>query len=85
MGIEVEISDRGRLANIALKWNLSHEEVTTVVVGTTNPNHLLDNLKALNCIQMTEEENEIIEKVRASSLYSAYEAKKTREFFEHQG
>lgn len=85
MGIEVGISDRGRLANIALKWNLSHEEVTTVVVGTTNPNHLLDNLKALNCIQMTEEENEIIEKIRASSLYSAYEAKKTREFFEHQG
>lgn len=85
MGIEVGINDRGRLANIALKWNLSHEEVTTVVVGTTNPNHLLDNLKALNCIQMTEEENEIIEKIRASSLYSAYEAKKTREFFEHQG
>jgi aryl-alcohol dehydrogenase-like predicted oxidoreductase len=84
MGMEVGISDRGRLANIALKWNLSHEEVTTVVVGTTNPNHLIDNLKALNCIQMTEEENEIIEKIRASSLSSAYEAKKTREFFENQ-
>ena len=85
MGMDVGISDRGPLANIALKWNLSHAEVTTVVVGTNNPNHLIDNLKALNCIQMTEEENEIIEKIRASSIYGAYEAKKTREFFENQG
>lgn len=82
MGDEVGVTDRGRLANIALKWNLSHEEVTTVVVGTSNPDHLLRNLEALKDLTLTAEEREIIEKVKTSSLYKEYAERKRREFFE---
>ena len=48
MGEEVGITDRNNLAAIGLKWNLSHEEVTTVVVGTNNPDHLKTNLEAIS-------------------------------------
>ncbi len=48
MGEEVGITDRNNLAAIGLKWNLSHEEVTTVVVGTNNPGHLKTNLEAIS-------------------------------------
>jgi aryl-alcohol dehydrogenase-like predicted oxidoreductase len=82
MGEEVGLKDRGQLANIALKWNLSHEEVTTVVVGTNNPGHLIKNLEVLKNLKLTDEERAIIEKIKASSLYKAYEERKTKEFFQ---
>lgn len=82
MGDEVGLKDRTQLANIALKWNLSHEEVTTVVVGTNNPGHLIKNLEVLKDLKLTDEERQIIEKIKTSSLYRAYEERKTREFFE---
>jgi predicted aldo/keto reductase-like oxidoreductase len=82
MGEEVGLKDRSQLANIALKWNLSHEEMTTVVVGTNNPGHLIRNLEVLKDLKLTDEESAMIEKIRTSSLYKAYEERKTREFFQ---
>jgi predicted aldo/keto reductase-like oxidoreductase len=82
MGDEVGLKDRSQLADIALKWNLSHEEVTTVVVGTNNPSHLIKNLEVLKDLKLTDEERQIIEKIKTSSLYRAYEERKTREFFQ---
>jgi predicted aldo/keto reductase-like oxidoreductase len=82
MGAEVGIADRSQLAAIGLKWNLSHEEVTTVVVGTNNPEHLKKNLEIINDLDFSGEEQEIIEKIKTSSLYKSYEDRKTREFFE---
>lgn len=82
MGAEVGILDRSRLAAIGIKWNLSHEEVTTVVVGTNNPAHLKKNLIVVNNLTITEEENQIVEKIKTSSRYKAYKKRKTREFFE---
>jgi predicted aldo/keto reductase-like oxidoreductase len=82
MGEEVGLKDRSQLANIALKWNLSHEEVTTVVVGTNNPRHLIKNLEVLEDLGLTDEESAMIEKIRTSSLYKAYEERKTKEFFQ---
>ena len=82
MGEEVGLKDRSHLANVALKWNLSHEEVTTVVIGTNNPGHLVKNLEVLRDLRLTEEERQIIEKIRNSSLYKAYEERKTSEFFQ---
>ena len=82
MGEEVGITDRNWLANIALKWNLSFEEVTTVVVGTNNPSHLKNNLEVLKDLKLTDEEKNAIEKIKTSSIYKAYEKKKTKEFFE---
>jgi len=82
MGEEVGLKDRSQLANIALKWNLSHEEVTTLVVGTNNPRHLIKNLEVLKDLKLTEEEKQIIEKIKTSLLFRAYERTKTSEFFQ---
>lgn len=82
MGDEVGITDRSKLAQIGLKWNVSNEGVTTVVVGTNNPDHLLKNLEILNDLEINDEEKDIIEKIKTSSIYKAYEERKTKEFFE---
>jgi len=82
MGDEVGFKDRSELAKIGLKWNLSHEEVTTVVVGTSNPDHLIENLKVLNDLKLNDEEKDIIQKIKTSFIYKAYEDRKTKEFFE---
>ena len=81
MGMEAGISDRGLLANIALKWNLSHEAVTTVVVGTNNPDHLVRNLQVLEDLELSGKEIEMVENVKKSLPYKAYEERKRREFF----
>jgi len=82
MGAEVGVTDRSQLAAIGIKWNLSHEEVTTVVVGTNNPDHLKKNLEVIHDLGLSDEEHEIINKIKTSSLYKAYEESKNREFFD---
>jgi predicted aldo/keto reductase-like oxidoreductase len=82
MGDEVGLKDRSQLTDIALKWNLSHEEVTTVVVGTNNPDHLIKNLEVLRDLKLTDKEKSLIEKIKTSSIYKAYEERKIREFFQ---
>jgi predicted aldo/keto reductase-like oxidoreductase len=82
MGEEVGVTDRSRLAAIGIKWNLSHEKVTTVVVGTNNPDHLRKNLEVVNHLILNDEDNQIIELVKTSSLYKAYAERKAKEFFE---
>ena len=81
MGAAVGLTDRSRLAEIGIKWNLSHHAVTNLVVGTNNPGHLGDNLRVLNNLELTEEDNEIIEKIRTSDSFKAYEERKLKEFF----
>jgi aryl-alcohol dehydrogenase-like predicted oxidoreductase len=82
MGAEVGVADRSRLAAIGIKWNLSHKEVTTVVVGTNNPDHLKKNLEVIHDPGLRDEDQEIINKIKTSSLYQAYAERKSREFFE---
>jgi predicted aldo/keto reductase-like oxidoreductase len=82
MGAEVGIADRSKLAVIGIKWNLSHKEVTSVVVGTNNPDHLQNNLEGINDFGLSDKEHEIIEKIKTSSLFKAYEESKSKEFFE---
>ncbi|MBD3306677.1 aldo/keto reductase [candidate division KSB3 bacterium] len=82
MGDEVGVTDRTKLAQIAIKWNLSHEAVTTLIVGTNNPDHLVANLAVLDDLGLTDEEHGIIQKITTSSIYKAYEDRKTKEFLE---
>jgi predicted aldo/keto reductase-like oxidoreductase len=82
MGDEVGLTDRRKLAEIGIKWNLSHEAVTTVVVGTSNPDHLKKNLEVLNDLKLNSEDYEIIEKIKSSGLYKSYEERKKKEFFD---
>lgn len=84
MGEEVGVGERGLLSRVALKWNLAHPEVTTVIVGTNNPSHLMANLEVLKNLELTPEEQAIIEKVKSSSICQSYESRKSKEFF-HTG
>ncbi|UCF94767.1 MAG: aldo/keto reductase [Desulfobacterales bacterium] len=81
MADEVGYTDRSRLAQMALKWTLAHPAVTTVVVGTNNPDHLLTNLAVLDDLSLTAAERDLIEKIKTSQIFKTYEERKLREFF----
>ena len=81
MGEEVGVSDRNRLAQAAVKWNLSHQEVTAVVVGADDASQLANNLAVLDDLELNDRDWDIIERVKTSSTYKAYEARKTEAFF----
>ena len=51
------------LAEMALAWLLRQEEVTSVLIGASKPQQILDNVKALSCAPFTEEELELIDKI----------------------
>lgn len=51
------------LAQMALSWLLRNEEVTSVLVGASKPEQLLDNIKALDNLSFTEEELKKIDEI----------------------
>ena len=53
----------GTWAEMALAWLLKDDRVTSVLVGASSVEQLLDNLKALNNISFTSEELERIESI----------------------
>ena len=61
--------DRNRLAQVAIKWILSHEEVTTVAVGADTPEQLKSNLEVLKDIKLNEEDQAILRQMKATQLY----------------
>lgn len=81
MAAEAGIAERDRLARAALKWCLSFNEVTTVVYGTGNVDHLLGALKVTEGLSLDEAERELIDRIRATNLFREFEAGKTRDFF----
>ncbi|KYZ75782.1 NADP-dependent oxidoreductase [Anaerosporomusa subterranea] len=77
-------ADKSKVAHAALKWCLSHDEVTTVVYGTGKPRNLIDAISVLNNLELTEEDLSIIEKVKQSALFKEFAAQKDVEFL-HDG
>lgn len=56
--------ERGQtLAEMALAWLLKDDRVTSVLVGASSVDQLLDNLKALENISFTAEEQERIKRI----------------------
>ncbi len=56
--------NRGQsLAQMALAWVYAHEGVTSVLVGASKPQQILDNIKMLNNIEFTQEELDQIDKI----------------------
>lgn len=51
------------LAQMALSWLLRNEEVTSVLVGASKPEQLLDNIKALDNLSFTDEELKKIDEI----------------------
>ena len=51
------------LAQMSLGWLLRQKEVTSVLIGASKPQQILDNVKALSCAPFTEEELQLIDKI----------------------
>jgi L-glyceraldehyde 3-phosphate reductase len=51
------------LAEMALAWDLSHKEVTSVLIGASKPSQILDNVKALKNLSFTGQELALIDAI----------------------
>jgi aryl-alcohol dehydrogenase-like predicted oxidoreductase len=80
MGEEAGIVDRNALARIALKWNLSQEHVTAVVVGADTPSQLTNSVEVLCDPALDERESRILEQVVMTPTYRAYEEQRRVQF-----
>ena len=54
-----------KLADMALGWLLHHDEVTSVLIGASKSQQILDNVKAISCAPFTEEELKLIDEISA--------------------
>ena len=48
---------------MALAWLLSHKEITTVLIGASRTEQILDNIKAVENTHFTAEERAAIDKI----------------------
>lgn len=80
MAREAGVGDRTLLAHAAMKWVLSHQEVSTLVYGTGNPSHLADAASVLEDLALGEEEMGLINRIKETTLYKSYFSKKKTEF-----
>ncbi len=51
------------LAEMATAWNLRRDKVTSVIIGASRPSQILDNVKALEHMEFTDEELAEIDKI----------------------
>lgn len=51
------------LAQMSLGWLLRQKEVTSVLIGASKPQQILDNIKALSCAPFTKEELQLIDQI----------------------
>ena len=52
-----------KLAEMALGWLLYHKEVTSVLIGASRSQQILDNITAISCAPFTEEELKLIDEI----------------------
>lgn len=52
-----------KLDDMALGWLLQHKEVTSVLIGASKPQQILDNVKAIHCAPFTAEELRLIDEI----------------------
>ena len=60
---EIAIKRNQSLAQMALAWLLKDDRVTSVLIGASKPEQLLDSIKCLDNIQFSKEELETIEAI----------------------
>jgi predicted aldo/keto reductase-like oxidoreductase len=75
--------DNSKVASAALKWCLSHPEVTTVVYGTGNTEHLISALDVVENSSLSEAENDIIERIKKTATFESFEKEKKQAFFQN--
>jgi aryl-alcohol dehydrogenase-like predicted oxidoreductase len=82
MAKEANIEDKTLLAHAAMKWVFSFDEVTTIVYGTGKVSHLEDSVSILDNLSMSEEELDLIHRIKGTSLFKEYESAKNKEFLQ---
>jgi len=82
MAKEAGIENKTLLAHAAMKWVFSFNEVSTIVYGTGKAEHLYDSASILDDLQMSEEEQNLIEAIKRTDLFKTYEIKKNEEFLQ---
>lgn len=60
---EMAVSRGQSLAQMALQWVLKDDEVTSVLIGASKPEQILDNLKILSAPEFTSEELKLIDEL----------------------
>ncbi len=81
MAKEANIDDKTLLAHAAMKWVFSFDEVSTIVYGTGKASHLKDSVSILDNLAMSDDELDLINRIKNTSLFKEYEAAKNKEFF----
>jgi len=80
MAEEVGFRDSTRLAQAALRWTLAHHDVTLAAYGTSKSAELISALQVLKSVDYTAEDQEILDRIKRSSLFREFCAQKTKEF-----
>ena len=60
---EIAFARNQSLAEMALCWNLRNDKVTTVLIGSSRKEQILDNVKIVNHLDFTQEELDAIDKI----------------------
>lgn len=60
---EIALSRGESLAQMALKWILKDDVITSVLIGASKPSQILDNLKVLESVDFTEDELKKIDSI----------------------
>ena len=82
MGAEASLTDRARLAEVALSWLLAVPELNSVVVGAADSEQLARSLDVVADLRARPEDASLLERLKASPLFQSYAAQRRREFLE---
>jgi len=80
MGDEAGITGRDALARVALKWNLSHPQVTCVLVGADDAEQLRNAASVLDDLVLSDDDEALLDRLRQTDAYRATKASKDRGF-----
>ncbi len=69
LGEAAGISDRSALARAAVRWVLAQDVATVLVLGVANSEHLAENLDAAKMPELTEHDEALLAKLRASDSF----------------
>jgi len=72
--------DKTSLARAALKWCLDRNDVSTVIYGTGKAKNLISAARAVDDLQLTDEEMALIGRIRETKMFRDFETQKSREF-----
>lgn len=79
---EAGVEDKTLLAHAAMKWVYTHPEVVSLVYGSGKPAHVEDAFKLTQDIAMTPQEEALIETIRLTPGFQAYESDKLQQFYD---